>query len=56
MIENLKATQNASDMTRQEALEMYKEHMRQAMHHQQEAYFCLIKVLSPLRDDDGHAR
>lgn len=31
-----------------EAIDKYKEHMRQALQHQQEAYFCMVEVLSIL--------
>lgn len=32
------------------ALDEYRRHMRKALHHQQEAYFCLVEALDMIDD------
>lgn len=38
--------------TKEELFEEYKQHMRQALHHQQEAYFCMAALLSEIIGDE----
>lgn len=39
-------------MTKEDLIKQYTKHMRQVLHHQQEAYFCMIKILSTLGMDN----
>lgn len=52
MQQDMKSEVEKREQTREALVKRYKEHMRQVLHHQQEAYFCMVEILSTLSMDN----